>query len=84
MVRSNCSTAAILAWIICTDTGFELPSVNGSSWDRELLLDRGGQDTPGLAGPLDDVAALCDIRCSANGLDVMLHWNAERQIIPTG
>jgi hypothetical protein len=34
------------------------------------------------AGLLDDVAEPCDVRCSANGLDVMLHWNAERQRIP--
>jgi hypothetical protein len=52
--------------------------------DLELLRDRMRQDVLALAGLLDNVAEPCDVRCSANGLDVMLHWNAERQRIPIG
>jgi hypothetical protein len=31
MRRSYCSTAAIPAWVTCTDTGFDEPAVAGTS-----------------------------------------------------
>jgi hypothetical protein len=84
--RSYCSTVAIPALVTYTDTGLVLPSVAGMSAPLDKTSNfcaiRMRQDALALAGLLDNVAEPCDVRCSANGLDVMLHWNAERQRTP--